>query len=272
MTRSRLGSQTITRQARASLTVRPGFSLIDLLVSISIIAILIGIIAPSLSAIRESAKRVTCASNLRQISLGITMWSDDNKGALPYSRFPDSDPNPKHMMLLHVGEDDPNNWDGLGLLLNSEYINAPELFYCPSHTGYHPYERYEGAWRMLGEEIVGNFQFRHPGTNRIYLETLPSEFTLVSDGMRTQADFNHRIGANLLKADMSVTWFDDAAGYIVSILPSTDQNSHRGGVRNAWRRLDNGDSAHTPDELETLDQEEEEGSGLSGRTIRPHRR
>lgn len=61
----------------------PGFTLIELLVVISIIAVLIAILLPALSAARESAENVQCTSNLKQIGIGAHAYAPDNRSLLP---------------------------------------------------------------------------------------------------------------------------------------------------------------------------------------------
>lgn len=64
-----------------------GFTLIELLVVISVITLLLGISLPALSGARNAAKRVACASNLRQVGLAIQMYLSDNRLHLPNARY-----------------------------------------------------------------------------------------------------------------------------------------------------------------------------------------
>jgi prepilin-type N-terminal cleavage/methylation domain-containing protein/prepilin-type processing-associated H-X9-DG protein len=73
------------------LTTR-AFTLVELLVVIGIIALLIAILLPALSAAREGAKTVTCLSNLRQLCLAANVYCNNNGGSYPVAYWVDVQP------------------------------------------------------------------------------------------------------------------------------------------------------------------------------------
>lgn len=231
------------RVRRCSARARAGFSLIDVLVSMAVIAVLVSLMLPSVRSVREVTRRVICSSNLRQQGIGLSLYAEDNRQAFPSSVFQQMRSAGRiktefQDMILARVDGDPAEWDGLGLLYYHEYLNAPGVFYCPSHTGTHPFSRYAGLWSDEYGQIVINFQYR--GGSSVGNKFLAMREAFLTDGMRTQADFSHKVGANVLRADYSVSWFADTGGVIYRSLPTGDGDLFADEkIEDAWQILDN---------------------------------
>jgi prepilin-type N-terminal cleavage/methylation domain-containing protein/prepilin-type processing-associated H-X9-DG protein len=90
----------------ATSAMPPGFTLIELLVVMGIIAILIGILVPTLSASRRAAANVVCMNNLRQLGIGSQAYAAAFRGVLPWEGYAEGD-----RPIRHLGWwEDPATW------------------------------------------------------------------------------------------------------------------------------------------------------------------
>lgn len=122
-----------------------GFTLVELLVVISIIALLLSILMPSLTKARNSAKTVVCMSNLKQLALAYCMYTDDNGGYFEdgvTSMWPVtlskyfSDINKLRCCPIAPGPSNPLD------AINSKYsgYGGPKKYWLWSHNGFRPFQ------------------------------------------------------------------------------------------------------------------------------------
>jgi len=186
---------------------RAGFTLIELLVVIAVVAILAALLLPALAKSKESARRVRCASNLKQILLAAGIYADENG-----DRFP-AQPS-DGVAVIATGGDGRNYYD---LLL--PLANNPEVWICPSSD--------PGPGRLLAYHMNGLIIT----TNGLPASsvTSPSETLLIAEtGIRRLFDQaylrpdhaagflydrpqrNHSGGSNAGFVDGHVKWYHDS--------------------------------------------------------------
>ena len=109
------------------------FTLIELLVVFAILAILAVLLFPTFRSAKEKARRTVCMNNLRQVNLGLRMYSDDSDDKAPRT------PGTTNAPTL--------NWTGYKTLMKSyvgiDGASSPhdKLFACPNDTFYYDVER-----------------------------------------------------------------------------------------------------------------------------------
>jgi prepilin-type N-terminal cleavage/methylation domain-containing protein len=135
------------------------FTLIELLVVIAIIAILAGLLLPALARAKAKGERIACLNNLRQISLFMQLYTDENNDVFPAHR---------NLGLTGPNAADPNpsltNWWGTSIIGYAR--NQSNLFHCPSLKGKRVDFGVKWEWKFdchkVGYGFNGYFLGIHP--------------------------------------------------------------------------------------------------------------
>ncbi len=156
-----------------------GFTLVELLVVIAIVALLVSILLPALNNAREHARRVVCASNIRQQLLGLNLYAGDNEGRIPLRdrRSYGGDwlwdvPHPTIEIILKNLESSPG--EDIGELKRG---GIRDIFYCPSERrSLENPELQDVAWRL---PEIHNVKYRAIGYGMLIDDEEPSRETVL---------------------------------------------------------------------------------------------
>ena len=174
------------RRSRHLGTTRPqAFSLVEILVVVSIIAVLAGMLMAAIPMITRSARSSVCSSNLRQISLAALSYSGDNQGGMVpnYGTNPDGTNSPSYTDFLYPY---------IEMNSGTENKQKKNVFVCPS--GRAMKTSAEGGWDWLWNYGLNNAL--HPnfdvGTNwktiSIAQVKRQSETVNIADGTQPPSD------------------------------------------------------------------------------------
>lgn len=128
-------------------TSESGFTLVELLVVISIIAVLIALLLPALARARSLANAIVCSSNQGQIGIAMLDWANEHQGFAPGAGggygggagqfVPVAGISPGNVIFQMPGGTAPSTHNGhvylpKGALLANGYITSPMVYMCPS--------------------------------------------------------------------------------------------------------------------------------------------
>lgn len=188
-----------------------GFSLIELLVVVAIIAVLAGMVLVGVSTIRALAKRSTCGNNLRQLAMALTQFATDRDGMVP-------------LLYDSVKQGNYVVWDlglrarGWGLLYDGDFLDVPQVVYCPAAKSVTNmrYNATGNIWRNNGTLTRASYGIRPEqfvAINAVAPATLPllrrfQNDAIAADGCSqgNQVMAMHVDGINVAYGDAHVRW------------------------------------------------------------------
>lgn len=113
-----------------------GFTMIELLVVFGIIGLLMAILVPAVSTIREQGRRISCASNLHEIALAVMTYARDHRYSMPVAPLYDSKGH--YMSLTQPGyaRNCPNYWHPVLVRMMAQYGVPIKELTCPDNQDF----------------------------------------------------------------------------------------------------------------------------------------
>lgn len=215
---------------------RDGFTLIELLVVVSVIAVLLAILLPSLGAVKERARRSVCRGNIRQFIIGLSVYANGDDSWLPSGQSdsgedehtPVLSTSIRQEMVKIVGDDkilscpwlrepfdNPDGWyyNGYGYIIGYNYLGG--------HLGT-PWELFEAAETEWKSPQLATDRSNVPIVTELNAWTKGERWTFAPHGRRgpilesgSKSNVNSggvpseeigAVGGNLGYLDGSVSW------------------------------------------------------------------
>lgn len=237
--------RTQERTALRSTERRPAFTLVEILVVISIIALLLALLLPSLRSARDQAKRIVCGANVRAIGQGVWNYWTERNGRVPFIISPMTNGGALAATGPAIGFGDPlvpaesldpfdhTRWPmSLPNVLMPSYMNGdPRVFVCPAAVMGWPRG---GPYRYTYRDAAANQPNGAVAPENSYLR---DNFAML-DG-RMFRSLRHTSTGNLVR-DSQLMAFHRSTFLrdMVKRTPITLEGPHRKGINVLDRRLD----------------------------------
>jgi type II secretory pathway pseudopilin PulG len=167
---------------------RRGFTVVELLGVVGVIAILVAILLPALNKAREQALRVACGSQLHQFHIALVMYANDNHGWLPIVCYNPGGGtcNDVQEYPLVVGG---NSYTSNLVEVFPKYLSSKRIFLCPAYDGrnepgYHTWY----SWAERGGPLDpndykrSNYSYLTWGTVGYYLDSFGRNSAIYGQG------------------------------------------------------------------------------------------
>jgi len=216
-----------------------GFTLIELLVVVSIIALLLTILTPSLSRARDSARKTECLSNLRSVMVATTMYvgderrlpdlnNDADEGALQYN------------YLIYDGRDFEQCFGPLAR--PNGIVEATEQFFCPvQEDPFHLLATDDNPWPAKPDFDTRAGYGRRYGLSGKSLSEFRELVAYAADLLHLPkliTESGHKSGVNVVYIDGHAEWVDAFKDLIDNDLASPFDPADNGIIKDIWKTLD----------------------------------
>ena len=205
---------------------RRAFTLLELLIVIAILGVLMALLLPALGRARESARRASCLSNLRQVHQSFLLFAEEHDGRVPIGYRAG-----RRQFNSMVWSSTSQKYCLFGALYQTGRMKEPQVFFCPSNedpqnafnTEINPWpppsppdgDTTKNRWAgyagrpdvELPDEVQKVAPYSMPRLADYGAKAIFSDLTAVP----ARVDLRHRDGINVLCGDGSAAWVPRSA-------------------------------------------------------------